>query len=452
MLQRATKPSSRSLALSVDERLLNTKTPLSVEKRTYLLDPRKDDLSEKDILRSMNNSLMRWTSGEDIVVTDLIGRGGNGFVFKCLIRRVPPGLSGKRGTCSFGDLVWRSRHPVVKMISSEGVRDRNFQKESRWEFYISKVMQEAGYGPPVYCWGAFTLKGTRNSAYPCPPRYKSEKGGCDDPDVGKDVMYFLIFMEEMRSSLDRYTGIGRSSDARRAWADATRILQDASLRGRYVFVDVKPENFLIKTAEHNRSSRLERVYISDFDKQYLFVVESGDVALLLNMILFSTSALFHSHNFADKYRVEDGLFALLPDSLLLFMSDMCSFYCVSPKTVAFLVAGRPYMRAALRYSHTCERVDDASRPDYPGIMRRFLESYRRRVGKHFDTSSSARARLVRRERLNRVADSTFLGAERSEKYGTIDFGKQAACRADATPDTPTSSPRGCRDGSDSTGG
>ena len=426
--------------------------------KTFLLDPRKDDLTDEDVLRSMNNALLLWTPSEDLVVTELLGRGGNSFVFRCEVKRAPLYLRGKNGgDCSVEDLVRKCRHPAIKVISSDCVRNETFESDSLREFRRSRIMEDYGYGPPVYCWGSFALKGARNSAYPppSPPQQRCSLRRASSPGGGgerrrrrgatsTDVVYFLIFMEEMRSSLAGYAGIGTFSDVRQAWADAVALLGKASVEERIVFADAKPENFLVKTLareKNKRSSTLDRVYLSDFDEQFLHIAQSSDDALLLNMILFSTALLFHTGNFAREYRSGDGLASLLPDELLLFISDMCRSYCASPKTIAFLARDRRYLSAALQYSRTTtttaaqsKRRADMSTPPQRQIessttMRRFLSNYRRRAWLLFDACTDAGRQARCDGELQKLADRAFLESERRESYAAIDFRKEAAAAA-----------------------
>jgi hypothetical protein len=423
-------------------------------------DGKRDPADVAKVLEWMNLALRCWLKqpeGEALVsVTKLLGKGGNGFVFLAHVSEVPSELDTSQRCVDLMARVGKGT-PVIKMVSSDGISNQSFEDNCTWEFQASSAMASLNLGPQVYCYTSFVLP-YQNRSYGCDGWTVGNAVSCTGHDYDKRVIYFLMIMAHMKGSLDEYSAtIGKRvgsgdavpSDIVRAWAQAAELVYLASLHGRYVYGDMKPENFLVATKHHNLSDQHERVYISDFDSDYLFLAQTSGEALLLNFVLFTMSVMALQKPYPRFMQAKDGLRKVLPRYVLLFMSDMCKYYCSSPRAAAFVAGARKYhiagakgmdvLRATLRYSDTCDTTKQVGEGS-TAIAWKYLQRYRSLCYQAFSPSTDAggyRPTTALPDVLNELACQVFLGRDYSaiaapNGGGIIDFTSTAQLPLDPT--------------------
>lgn len=378
---------------------------------------------DKKLVDALNTALFQWLWNRAIVATKFLATGGNAFVFSCHIdvTKLNQEMANHQGPakCKHSDLTHTST-VAMKVMTSIGNSRSSFLKKCEDEFYWSKRMEQEGYGLPVFCYASFPLVGRKNIKHP-KRRYKDE-----------DVIYFLLFMAEMRGSLSHFikkVPLSSNSNARSAMFGAMITLAKASLKHRYVFSDLKPGNFLVGTKNNNSSPIWRVTVLSDFDPGFLFMAKSSQEAVLLNFT-FLIATLANSLFSLGEFDRADNFITLIPQPVLLFMSDLCNYYALSPKTSTFFASCLKSFVATNHYTKLCSHLDwhkAIQQKTSTHIAKLYLLELRRALN---DKLGKVPPQRCVRGWINSFADEVFLGIKpnqinnnrkKYEDYGIVDF-------------------------------
>lgn len=209
----------------------------------------------KELLRSLNNDIMRTTKGTpNIQFTSIIGQGAFGTVATVSVAKgakFPP-----PSDCSHLSVL--DLHPAVKI--SEGT-EKYIQRAER-EYQLAKWAASRGLGPKVYCSAIWeTDQG--------PPRH-------------------LLFMEHLWGTLDDLAEENPPNREAQSHAWLLAFLQTQNVsKDQILGADLKPGNLLVRYA-HNTVSG---VYITDWDDKFWFKSHTPEDALLYNFFALAVNSM-----------------------------------------------------------------------------------------------------------------------------------------------------------------